>query len=715
MHVLNLVPLVRLLFPLVIGIFSAFLLPIDNPFIFYFIAVLLILLIATYIFKPFKNNYALEPIFGILLHLFLFLAGFELAKLNSVNFSAPELEIIAKSRQKNTLVIATIVDSPQRKIKSIKVIAEISAICIDNEWFSFSKKAMLFIGHRQGINSITYGDKLLLRTNLNIIPTAQNPGEFNYKNYLLYRQVALQAFVSEKNYLLLEQNTGNIILRFANECRSKLVAILEQSGLTNQELAVASALIIGERTQLDSNLIQAYSASGATHILSVSGLHVGIVYLVLHQLLLILFRFKSAKIINSVIIITVLWFYALLTGLSPSVLRAATMFSFIVLGQTFKRNTNIYNTLAASAILLLVINPSLIMDVGFQLSYLAVLGIVFLYPKFYDLWIPANYLLDKIWSITCVSMAAQIATLPLTCYYFHQFPNYFLLSNLLVIPISTGIIYLGILTMLFSAVPCVFYLLGFLLKQTVIILNNIVLLIEKLPFSTLKDIYINEFQLVVFFLFVLFVIIYFIRLKVKYCFLSLLALLIFVVVLSFKNYQKNLSEKFIVFNINKISAYEFKLGNKGFIMADSSFFSNTLSQKFHTQAYRAQLGVNSELAILLDKKNQFFPDFSNIKRGNFFYKANFIQANNKRILIITPANLKMIKKLKYSSLYLDYLIISGDVKVKLKDLFKYFKISAFIIDSSNSKLKSDAWMKEAQELSIRCFDVKKTGALEFQL
>lgn len=155
-------------------------------------------------------------------------------------------------------------------------------------------------------------------------------------------------------------------------------------------------------------------------------------------------RTQVLRIIKLLILLLCLWSYAFITSLSPSVMRAVTMFSFIAIANVMQRQTNIYNTLAASAFLLLILEPNMVFEVGFQLSYLAVLGIVSIYPIVYPLFVFKSKWTDTLWQLNCVSIAALIATFPLGIFYFHQFPNYFLVANILVLPLIPFIIYFGL-------------------------------------------------------------------------------------------------------------------------------------------------------------------------------------------------------------------------------------------------------------------------------
>ena len=247
--------------------------------------------------------------------------------------------------------------------------------------------------------------------------------------------------------------------------RDKLLNILKENGLKNNELAVASALILGYKDDLGEELKHSYSSAGATHVLAVSGLHVGIIFLVLNFLLNILDKNDRFKISKAILLICFLWAYATITGLSPSVVRAATMFSFVTIGKSFGKSSSIYNTLCASAFVLLVYNPYLIMEVGFQLSYLAVVGIVYFQSIIYKWIYVKNKFLKYIWMITSVSIAAQLTTFPLGLLYLHQSPTYLFASNLFVIPGAMLIIGLGILLFITSWIPLISGGIGWLLAK----------------------------------------------------------------------------------------------------------------------------------------------------------------------------------------------------------------------------------------------------------
>jgi competence protein ComEC len=276
-----------------------------------------------------------------------------------------------------------------------------------------------------------------------------------------------------------------------NKVRGDLIESLNEDSVPSKEHGVISALLVGDRSFLDPQLRNDFADAGAVHILAVSGLHVGIIYLLFLSVFNFLLREKM-RLFKFFLILAVLWGYAAFTGFSPSVLRAATMFSFIAAGKYNSRYVNTYNMIAASALFLLAVNPLLITQIGFQLSYLAVIGIVFFHPKFRALLVIENKYIDMLWSLVCVSFAAQLATFPLSIYYFHQFPMLFMITNIVVIPLATLILYFGVAWVVLLWIPFVSDILGWITIIFTRILNTFVELINTIPFAKMDGLYMSS-------------------------------------------------------------------------------------------------------------------------------------------------------------------------------------------------------------------------------
>ena len=318
----------------------------------------------------------------------------------------------------------------------------------------------------------------------------QNLAQFNYQHFLRDRNIYLITF--EDEFITLK--SSNSLIRYAETARASVIQIYKELQITNQNLAVLVALTLGDKSYLDSELQQQYA--GAMHILAVSGLHVGIVFLIFNFLLSKLPGSLSFRIIQTITLLLVIRAFAFLAGLSPSVQLAGWMFLFVIVSKLLKRNSNVLNSIAMSAFLLLLIDPNNLFQVGFQLSYSPVIGIVLIDPVVYKLVYCPNWFVDKFWILLVVSFAAQIATLPFTLAYFHQIPNYFLLANLSLIPLAFGVV-LGsvIIVSLFILFNTDFYLaqiLDFLLTA----LNKSILFVTEIPGAMSEGIWLNNLSII---------------------------------------------------------------------------------------------------------------------------------------------------------------------------------------------------------------------------
>lgn len=336
-------------------------------------------------------------------------------------------------------------------------------------------------------------EELIIAGSISPIPPPLNPGIFDYAAYMKSLGVHGQMRISEKDILLRQKGSPTIFGK-AQKLRQKMIEKLREQNLTPDERSIIQALILGEKKDIDKQVYQEYAAAGAVHILAVSGLHVGILYLFFAFLLKPINRIKYGKAIQALILLLLLWGFALLSGLSPSVTRAVTMFSFFALAGMVGRRTNSFHTLFLSLFALLVINPLLLFQVGFQLSYLAVFFIIWLQPILYKIGYSRFWLPRKIWAIVSVTICAQLGVLPLSLYYFHQFPGLFLITNIVVLPCLAIIMVGGILILLLAMVNLLPSWLGQGYNSVIEYLNSFIhwvalqdqFLFREIPFSALK-------------------------------------------------------------------------------------------------------------------------------------------------------------------------------------------------------------------------------------
>lgn len=338
---------------------------------------------------------------------------------------------------------------------------------------------------------LKYGDILIVRAKYQAVAAPLLSSTFDFKSWLAMQNIYHQAYFKKKDIRLLKRNKGNPLISYALSLRKKQVDIYKKLIHDPQAYAVASTLILGYRSDLSPETLDAYAKTGTIHALSVSGMHVGIVYLVLNWMLFFLNRPFPLLFLKALFIILIIWFYALITGFSPSVLRSAITITVLILSKTLRKKTNSYNILGFSAFCILLYEPFLLFDIGFQLSYLSVFGLIWLQPKICKWFSFKSTWMDKFWSILAMSLSAQFTTFPLSIYYFHQFPAYFLFGNLFIMIPAALIMYTGLVMLLFKC-----YFLSTPFEWLIHFTNSGLRWISDLPFSSISSIWINQTELI---------------------------------------------------------------------------------------------------------------------------------------------------------------------------------------------------------------------------
>ena len=316
-------------------------------------------------------------------------------------------------------------------------------------------------------------DEILVHSIIQPIPKPLNPHQFDFKDYLEKQGVYGQVRISGNQFLLLK-NPRKTVVGIASNFRSRLIEKLRKQDFREEELSVIQALLLGQRNDISQETYENYRNAGAVHILAVSGLHVGILLLLLQFLLRPLERLAKGRTIKLMLIISLLWSYAFVAGLSPSIVRAVTMFSCLAYALYLNRPSNTFNILAWSIFFILLFKPLFLFQVGFQMSYAAVFAIIWIYPKLQQYWRPRNWLVKNIWQLLSVSVAAQLGVLPISLFYFHQFPALFFISNLVIVPFLGIILGAGILVLglsYFEVIPS-FFVLAY--DRLIGLMNNII-------------------------------------------------------------------------------------------------------------------------------------------------------------------------------------------------------------------------------------------------
>ncbi len=335
------------------------------------------------------------------------------------------------------------------------------------------------------------GDIIFCTARLQKIENRGNPGELDYKTWANRKQIYYSSFVPKGKCTIVGYDEPTQIKQWISSIRIWIEQCFTKFGITGNQNAVLIALTTGDKASLDPELKSAFTTAGLMHVLAVSGLHVGIIYLVLSWIVKPLTFFRQGRILRIVIVITALWLYAFFTGMAPSVKRAVLMFSFLVVGEASGRKYSGQNSLFASAFFLMIFNPNIIFELGFQLSYLAVFGIFQFHKPIYNLFCFKNKLLDKIWSLSALSISAQLATTPISLLYFNQFPLYFLLGNIVIVPLVGVIIQGAILFMALSFYAPLAKIVAWCVNLMLKFMTGTTELIAKLPYSQITGIYID--------------------------------------------------------------------------------------------------------------------------------------------------------------------------------------------------------------------------------
>jgi competence protein ComEC len=497
----NKIPAVRVLLPFLAGIVLALHIVVPSVFtlvLFWFF----LLCYASFLFLPkLAKSFRLHVLQGIVLQIFLFIAGIYIVQIRNPLQQKNYFGNFADDAEVFKVKILT---PPEEKLKTIKLTVSVDAVFQNDEEKQTTGKSLIYI-RKDSVSNLqfSYGDVLYVKNNFRKPEEIKNPHEFDYKKYLANQGIHYTAFLKSDEYVLSDEKAVKGFWKIIFAARMHFEHLIQMHVHNADAQSVSSALLLGVRSTISDDITQAYANTGTMHILSVSGLHVGILFFIVDWLLKFIPYFKKRKFKNkmmkAILIAIIIWFYACITGLSPSVSRSAVMFTFLIFGRIETRYTNSYNILASSAIPLLFFNPFMITQVGFQLSYLAILGIVTFQPKISKLFTPSALVGKYFWSLGTVSIAAQLGTVPVTILYFHQFPNYFLLSNIIAIPISFGVLIAGIFFFILSFIPAINPVTGWLLEFSMRALNYSVVAVDKIPGALTDNLYLTIPQTILFY------------------------------------------------------------------------------------------------------------------------------------------------------------------------------------------------------------------------
>lgn len=546
---------------------------------------------------------------------------------------------------------------------------------------------------------INYGDRLLVRGRPLPTEPPKNPEVFNYQRYLHFQNLHHQCFVTSDSICISGTGHGSWIWRHAYRCRDQLLYLLRIHFPTDDEYAVASALLVGFKDDLSDEILSAYAETGSMHALAVSGTHVGMLYMGLVFFTQRLRLRGRARLIETGAVLLAIWAFTFLTGATASVLRASVMFSAYMVGKAFFRQSSAWNVLPASAFILLLINPYFLFDAGFQLSYAAVAGMIFFYPRFYKMFPPGPRWSDEVLKVLLVGVSAQLGTLPLTLFYFNQFPVYFWLAGWIVVLGGAVFLWGGVLLVLVNraSVTCAAYL-GKILYWLVLWMNKAIFLIQKLPFSMVADVWIPAWVSVALYLALIFLGAMLVWRKGRWmaAFLGLMTALGMYRVHA--RGQKLNQRAIVVYQLpQKRRLIDFFDGNRVYALSD------TLTPKqeaFAARPLRIASAIHEKIPIMLEAGLSF-------RAPNLVFEQPFIQFFEEKVVLIGPA---FQPDTTHAPLHVEALILTQSPNVSLADCLKQFPATMLVFDASNSKRKVDRWRKECETAGWPFHDVRTQGA-----
>jgi competence protein ComEC len=690
-HIWKNAPFIRFLIPLMTGIVLQWHLQFTFIILWIVCGTALTVLFSFFLL-PFFQRYALSGLNGLAIAVLFISIGGLLAWYKDIRHDNNWFG----SHYKNKLaLVLTLQENPVEKTKSYKANASVDFILNNDTSIKTNGTIIIYFKKDSTTDKLKYGSQLIVKKSLQEIKNSGNPGGFDYKRYSLFQGITHQVYLKQNEFAVLPGENKTRFNEFIFSTREKILNILRTNIKADKELGLAEALLIGYKDDLDKTLVQSYSNTGVVHVIAISGLHLGLIYWLLLKLFWPLQKRKNTKWLRPVLIIAGLWLFSLLAGMQPSVIRSAVMFTCIVLGETWTRKSSIYNTLAFSAFLLLFINPYWLWDVGFQLSYIAVLSIVIFMRPIYNWFYIKNKALDFVWKLNAVTLAAQILTVPVSIYHFHQFPFSFMFTNFIAVPLSSLILLGEIFLCAISFIPVVALFVGKILYWLLWAMNTYVERIELLPYALWDGLQISIPQAALLLAAATgfgFWLMEKSKTGLKY---GLVALLSLVVLRLISFIQANNREQIIVYNVPQKQATDFIDGRKYFFVGDSDLLTDDFIRNFHIKP--------SRVLHRIEEANDL---------ENFHEQGNTIIYKDKKILRINRTTSFRPSENKIS---VDLLLVSGNPKLYFSKLMKTFSVKQVVFDGSCPAWKINYWKKDCDSLRIPNYDVSEKGAFVMKL
>lgn len=701
-------PFFRLIVPFVLGILASIYSGLHFDLSHHFYLVFAILFMIPVLLSYFVKSWQMRWVPGMLTTIFLFLAGFSLTVYHTPKYHPLN---ISNHEETRGVILMRITEPLTEKTNSYKTTGELLSVIDSGDKRPLSGEVLIYFEKDSLVKSLRYGDKIIVNARISEVSAPGNPHQFNYKRFLANSGIYHQVYLSSDRWRKTGENQVNPVFEFAYSARQKLLYMLKENGLHGDEYAVVSAILLGYDDFMDRELRDKYAGAGALHVLCVSGLHVGIIFLILSFILKPLSRNKTLRYLKMALLLLSIWVYAFITGLSPSVMRAGIMFSLFAWRESRREKSNPYNILAASAFILLAIDPWMITKIGFQLSYSAVLAIISLFSPIYSLMPVKNMLLDYFWKLTVVSIAAQIGTFPFAIFYFHQFPTYFFITNIVVIPLVWLILNLGILVLVVSAFSTLVSLyLSSALWFLLVALNRSVEYIDALPGSTLQGLVISFGQVVIIYSAIILLSRAFITRNAILLIIGSSVMVLLGLSLSMDRLNRLQQKEIIVYHAGRNTGIDFISGSKAWFLADSALMHDDQTIDFNISGNRIYSGVRSVSQIELGDSATAVVDSSGA--AFHLYAPGFVCFEGKRIALLGSDHQKHKPD---KPMDVDVLILSGKPVLTMEEIRAEFDFENLILDVSLAPWLARRWKPYCDSIGIRCHNVRTEGSFIMEI
>lgn len=676
----NRLPFIYLLGILIGGIVTGYYLSnLSNRNVFFLF--LIILGITIYLF--FAHHQKSSKLLSLFLLCDLFLIGMLLCKQVQVR-THPHW--YGHSIQQATDFYGQITQTPEPKPKTLKLLVSVNKVRIDKQWKKASGKLLLYLYRQDSMPTIHKGDRILLPNQLQRINNRGNPFEFDYAAYLEKKGIYYQAFLSPDVVFI--SRGSRTKANFLDHLHHQLLGSLQRNIRDTVTASLTEATLLNERTMLDNEIWRAYSVTGIAHIIAISGMHVSLFFSIILALLWWL-KAPGLKWIKYLLGLPIVWAYVAITGFPPSAVRAAVMFSIVFVCLFLRKDHNPLNFLAATGFILLCYNPLWLFDTGIQLSFSAVASIFLFFKPIQKLWQPHNKIALALWNVICVSLSVQILVFPIVLYYFHQFPVWFLFSNIPASLFSFLLMAMGLLIFLLDAfgIPCIW--LGNLMGAMTLQFHRLIFFLANHTPATMRHLYLTttSFWLLLTII-ILFCIFLFFRKKIFiYAALALSCLLSCVSILH--DFQAEEQQRIIVYNSSGYSLIDYLNGRKCYSLSQNHL--NEIQEAYTYLLLPSRLGFNVR----------------NPAETHATAPLKIIEG--KKILVLQ----QNLRKTPPRPFPVDYLVINNHLKLVPKLWDSIFKPKEVILDGSFPRWQAKQWQEILSKQGFTVYNVHQKGAWQF--